>query len=69
MIALFLVQRKCKNRYINDNVTELVKLVISDSNGEAVGLGTNEGGGTVPWGSVLGWHRKPFGLYMVVTLG
>ena len=55
---------KCKNRYINDNVTELVQPIISDSNwGKAVELGTNEGEGTVPWGSVPGMASKAFWIY------
>ena len=36
---------KCKNRYINDNVTELVQPIISDSN----------------WGKAVEWRRRAKG--------
>ena len=55
---------KCKNRYLQHNTTELVQPTISDYEWEkAVELGTNEGEGTVPWGTVPGMASKAFWIY------
>jgi hypothetical protein len=55
---------KCKQKYIQDNVTQLVQPLVDDSNwGNAVEIGTNEGEGTVPWGLVPGMASKAFWIY------
>ena len=53
---------KCKPGSPDDNVVALAQPGTDDSNWEkAVEMGTNEGEGTTPWGTVPGMASKAFG--------